>query len=178
MIIFSLLLLVITSVQLWELRATNIIAMYALANCEIVDKKWVKSSLRKIIDASCLTATITYFTHQPGPKKTLEKIWPKEWSYPVSCNVAKDSAMFFGSYLKGLPQSFKWMCLMMDSQCRGLFPNVIKTSSVFYNQVGLTKTFLENWDSKANLNQSTDRKNGNKNCLTHLAWADFKIKIE
>ena len=56
--------------------------------------------------------------------------------------------MFFGSYFQGLPQSFRWMCLMMDSQCRGLFPNVIKTLSVFYNQVGLTKTVAENWDSK------------------------------
>ena len=117
-------LLVITSVQLWELRATNIIAMYALANCEIVDKKWVKSSLRKIIDASYCYYYILY-TSTWTYGLTLEKIGPKEWSYTVSCNAAKNSIMFFGSYFQGLPQTFRWMCLMMDSQCRGLFPNVI-----------------------------------------------------
>ena len=50
--------------------------------------------------------------------------------------VAKNSFIFFGSYFQGLPQSFRWMCLMMDSQCRGLFPNVIKTLSIFFNRIG------------------------------------------
>ena len=59
------------------LRATNIMAMYALANCKIVDKKWVKSSLRKIIDASYCYYYILYTTTW-NYGLTLEKIGLKE----------------------------------------------------------------------------------------------------